>query len=116
MCAADAGPHKIAGFNMIGLAVQNTFGFSAKKKVGLLEGMVMYGSGMNSGLGGEHSPDNLPLLVAGGRAWGLKHGQHIAHEPDAHPPLSNVLLTLIRAMGLQVDAFQDSTGPLAGLS
>ncbi len=53
--------------------------------------MIMYGSGMNSGEGGDHSPDNLPLLVAGGHALGLKHGQHIAHNPEQHPPLSNVL-------------------------
>ena len=32
--------------------------------------MVVYGSGMNSGPRGEHSPKNLPLLVAGGNACG----------------------------------------------
>jgi hypothetical protein len=41
--------------------------------------MVVYGSGMNSGPRGEHSPKNLPLLVAGGSAYGLKHG--LAHRP-----------------------------------
>lgn len=77
--------------------------------------MIMYGSGMNSGEGGDHSPDNLPLLVAGGQAWGLRHGRHLAHNPEQHPPLSNVLLTLIQGMGLEVDAFQDSTGTMTGL-
>lgn len=33
---------------------------------------ILLGSGMNSGKGGEHSP-NLPTLVAGGAKLGLKH-------------------------------------------
>ena len=77
--------------------------------------LVMYGSGMNSGEGGGHSPKNLPLLVAGGGSFGLQHGQHLAFPVDSHPPLSNLLLTLIRGMGLEVDRFSDSTGTLDGL-
>ena len=77
--------------------------------------MVMYGSGMNSGTGGAHSPKNLPLLVAGGSGLGLKHGQHLAHDPDKHPPLSNVLLTMAQKMGVEQDTFQDATGTLTGL-
>ncbi|WP_372719776.1 DUF1552 domain-containing protein [Novipirellula sp.] len=78
--------------------------------------MVVYGSGMNSGERGEHSPKNLPLIVAGGGAWGLKHGQHLAHDPDRHPPLSNVLVTLAQKMGVETDQFQDATGTLTGLA
>jgi hypothetical protein len=77
--------------------------------------MIMYGSGMNSGQGGDHSPENLPLIVAGGSAWGLKHGRHLAHDAEKHPPLANVLLTLMQSMGMEVERFQDSTGPLEGL-
>jgi hypothetical protein len=77
--------------------------------------MVVYGSGMNSGEKGDHSPKNLPLLVAGGRAWGLQHGNHLAHDPDKHPPLANVLLTVIQKMGVETTAFQDATGTLTGL-
>lgn len=78
--------------------------------------IVLYGSGMNSGLGGEHSPKNLPILVAGGHKLGFKHGQHLAFNPDKHPPLSNLLLTIMQKMGLEVDKFSDATGTLAGLS
>ena len=78
--------------------------------------MVLYGSGMNSGEKGDHSPKNLPLVVAGGIAWGLKHGQHLAHDPDKHPPLANVLLTVMQKMGVETDRFQDSTGTLNGLA
>ncbi|TWT34674.1 DUF1552 domain-containing protein [Blastopirellula retiformator] len=74
--------------------------------------MVMYGSGMNSGEGGEHSPKNLPLLVAGGHRLGLKHSGHVAHDKDNHPPLSNLLLTMIQKMGVETDSFSDSTGTM----
>jgi len=77
--------------------------------------LVVFGSGMNSGEGGEHSPKNLPLVVAGGRALGLKHNQHLAHDVATHPPLANVLLTVAQAMGIESDQFADATGRLTGL-
>jgi hypothetical protein len=76
---------------------------------------VIYGSGMNNGDRGGHSQKNLPLLVAGGTAWGLKHGQHLAHDPEKHPPLCNLLLTTIQKMGVETDKFQEATGTLTGL-
>ena len=48
--------------------------------------IVIYGSGMNSGAGGEHSPKNLPLLVAGGRKLGLKLGSHSSARPGQTSP------------------------------
>ncbi|MDA1014411.1 MAG: DUF1552 domain-containing protein [Planctomycetota bacterium] len=77
--------------------------------------LVLFGSGMNSGQGGEHSPKNLPLLTAGGSRLGLKHGRHLAFDVKNHPPLSNVLLTLIQKMGVAAETFRDSTGTLTGL-
>jgi hypothetical protein len=79
--------------------------------------MVLFGSGMNSGVGtGDHSPKNLPLLVAGGKGLGLKHGQHLAFDPEKHPPLSNVLLTLLQRAGVEIDRFSDASGTLSGLA
>lgn len=79
--------------------------------------MVVFGSGMNSGTAtGDHSPKNLPLLVAGGKALGLKHGRHLAFDPAKHPPLSNVLLTLVQSAGVETGRFADATGTLAGLT
>ncbi len=72
--------------------------------------MIMYGSGMNSGEGGEHSPKNLPLLVAGGKRYGWQHGQHQAFDVDKHPPLSNLLVSIAQKMGCEVDRFSDSNG------
>jgi hypothetical protein len=78
--------------------------------------MVVYGSGMNSGERGDHSPKNLPLIIAGGKSLGLTHNQHLAHDSEDHPPLSNVLLTTIQKMGVETDTFQDATGTLTGLA
>lgn len=78
--------------------------------------MIVFGSGMNSGTGtGDHSPKNLPLLLAGGKALGLKHGRHLAFDPDKHPPLSNVLLTLLQKAGVETEKFSDASGTLQGL-
>lgn len=76
---------------------------------------VVFGSGMNSGTGGDHSPKNLPLLVAGGQKLGLKLGKHIAHDPAKHPPLANVLLSVVQKAGVEAPTFADSTGTLTGL-
>ncbi len=77
--------------------------------------IIVFGSGMNSGETGDHSPKNLPLLVAGGSAFGLRHGQHLAFPENDHPPLSNVLLTVAQRAGLESDRFADATGTLTGL-
>jgi hypothetical protein len=77
--------------------------------------IVVFGSGMNSGTGGEHSPRNLPLLIAGGHKFGLKHGQHLAFDQGSHPPLANLLLGVIQKMGVETEMFSDANGTLTGL-
>lgn len=77
--------------------------------------MIVYGSGMNSGTGGAHSPKNLPLLVAGGHKLGIRLGRHLVHDPAKHPPLANVLLAVAKKAGVDTDKFADSTSPLTGL-
>jgi hypothetical protein len=77
--------------------------------------LVVYGSGMNSGTRGEHSAEDLPLLVAGGRKLGFQHGRHIAFAPKRHPPLSSLWLALARSLGVTRREFADSRGPLKEL-
>jgi hypothetical protein len=77
--------------------------------------VCLYGSGMNSGTGGEHSPKNLPLIVAGGHKLGVKLGQHLKHDPAKHPPLTNVLFSLVQKLGVEAKTFSDATGTLTGL-
>lgn len=77
--------------------------------------LVLYGSGMNNGKGGGHSGKDLPLLLAGGRKLGIKQGQHLRFEVDS-TPMSNLLLTMLQAVGVEQETFRDSTGTLTGLS
>lgn len=77
--------------------------------------LMLYGSGMNNGKGGGHSPKNLPLLLAGGRKLGIQQGQHLKFAEDS-TPMSNLLMTMLRAAGVEQEKFMDSTGPLAGLT
>ena len=68
--------------------------------------LYLYGSGM--GNPNVHDHTNLPILVAGGGASGVRGGQHIRYaEPT---PLSNLHLTLLDKVGIHLDSFQDSKG------
>jgi len=95
--------------------------------------MVLFGSGM--AYGHSHGNANLPIILAGGKALGLKHGQHLdynlpkiekydvrdakAHyricsrpvDSDAH--LSNLLLTMLQRMGVGTESFGDSVGEVS---
>ena len=95
--------------------------------------MVLFGSGMS--YGHSHGNANLPTILAGGRAMGLEHGQHIDYnlpkvgrydledtrsyypicvQPiDGDARLSNLLLTMLGRMDLQAESFGDSQRALS---
>ena len=68
--------------------------------------VYLYGSGMGDSDAHDHT--DLPILVAGGAAGNLKGGKHIKY--DQHTPLSNLHLTLLNKVGVQLDSFADSNG------
>ena len=68
---------------------------------------VLFGS--NLGNANAHTPTDLPVLVAGG---GFAHGQHIVHEGEENGPLCNLFVTMLQNMGVEADAFGQSTGTL----
>ncbi len=73
--------------------------------------IYLYGSGMGDPNAHDHS--NLPILVAGGAAGGLKGGRHIRYaEPT---PLANLHLTLLEKAGVRMDSFADSRGKVEEL-
>ena len=78
----------------------------------LLDNTVyLYGSGLgNSSI---HDHDNLPILVAGGAACGMKGGRHIRYETGT--PLANLHLTLLDRVGVRLDKFGDSSGKIEDL-
>ena len=73
--------------------------------------VILYGSGM--GNPSLHDHENLPILVAGGAATGLKGGRHIKYEEGAN--LANLHLTLLDRVGIHLDSFMDSTGKVEDL-
>lgn len=66
----------------------------------------------NLGDASTHSTKNLPVLLAGG---GFRHGQHLAFDPENPAPLSNLYLSMLHRLGINVDKFASSTGTLTGL-
>ncbi len=67
--------------------------------------LCLYGSGM--GNPNKHDHHNLPTIVAGGSAAGMKGGRHISY--DKSTPLANVHLTLLNRVGVDLEQFADST-------
>ncbi len=78
----------------------------------LLDNTVyLYGSGLgNSSI---HDHENLPILVAGGAASGMRGGRHIRYKNGT--PLANLHLTLLDRVGVHVDSFGDSNGKIEDL-
>lgn len=90
--------------------------------------MALYGSGM--AYGHSHGNANLPLVLAGGKALGIKHGRHldynalasregydydlgslvkICHKPvNSRAHMSNLLLTMAHTMDVEVEKLGDS--------
>ena len=78
----------------------------------LLDNTVyLYGSGM--GNPSLHDHVNLPILVVGGAATGMRGGRHIRYENGT--PLANLHLTLLDRVGVHLDLFADSQGQVDNL-
>ncbi len=99
--------------------------------------MALFGSHMSNG--SSHVSANLPFVLAGGTALGLRHGSHIDFNAVGKPdftyelgkegserlgticrvpvnpraPHSNLLLTMAQKMGVKIDRFHNSTGTIA---
>ncbi len=67
--------------------------------------IVLFGSGAST----THTPRNLPTLVAGGANLGLRHG---VYWRDGETRMSNMYLSILRALQLETESFADSTGTL----
>jgi hypothetical protein len=73
--------------------------------------LYLYGSGM--GNPNVHDHTNLPILVAGGAAAGMKGNRHLRYDKPV--PLANLHLTLLDKAGVKLDKFGDSKGKISGL-
>src|SRR5215813_12277104 len=68
--------------------------------------LILYGSGIGNPNVHDHS--NLPILVAGGAATGMKGNRHIKYAKQT--PLANLHLTLLDKAGVHLEKFADSQG------
>ena len=67
--------------------------------------VVLFGSGAST----THNSHNLPTLLAGGANMGLKHGVYWRQDGAR---MSNMYLSILRSMGIEQEAFADSTSTL----
>ena len=74
--------------------------------------MVLFGSSLKDGNHHEHK--NLPLLLAGRGKGTLRPGRRLRAKPGT--PFCNLHLALLQRLGIKLDSFGDSTGPLEGLA
>jgi hypothetical protein len=74
--------------------------------------VILYGAGMADSDGHVHH--NIPMLVAGGAAAGIRGGRHVRLPKGT--PLTNLHLTLLDRLGVRVDQLGDSTGELQMLA
>ena len=68
--------------------------------------LILYGSGI--GNPNVHDHTDLPIIVSGGAAGGMKGNRHIRYQEAT--PLANLHLTLLDKVGVELDSFADSTG------
>ena len=68
--------------------------------------LLLYGSSNSQ----THVNLNYPLLLAGGRGLGVRHGRHLRFGDEI--PLSNLFVMLLNLMGAPVESFADSRGEL----
>jgi uncharacterized protein DUF1552 len=73
--------------------------------------LILYGSGI--GNPNIHDHTNLPIILAGGKATGVKGNRHVQYAKPT--PLANLHLTLLDKVGVHLDSFADSTGKMDDL-
>ena len=112
-------PEKIAKLTKINTYHASLFSYFLDKLKSTPDGegslldhsMYLLGSGM--GNPDVHDHRQLPILVAGGAAGGLKGGRHINYaEPT---PMANLLLTMMDKVGIEMEQFADSSGKVGEL-
>jgi len=107
-------PEKIARMAKINQFHVSLFAYFLEKLKATREGdgtlldhcLYLYGSGIGNPNVHDHS--NLPVIVAGGSATGMKGGRHIKYAKPT--PLANLHLTLLDKVGVHLDSFADSKG------
>jgi hypothetical protein len=69
--------------------------------------LVLYGAGMSDS--NAHSPNDLPILLAGAAAGPVSGGRHIKFAKD---PLANLHLSVLDKVGVPIEKIGNSVSPL----
>jgi len=71
--------------------------------------MALYGSGTST----THNARNYPIILAGGRGLGLRHGRFIK-QPNERP-LGDLYVTMLHRFGIPVRRFSDNAGEFSDI-
>jgi hypothetical protein len=112
-------PEKIDAYKKITRWHVGQFADLLTKLQGIREGertlldntMVMCGSSLSDG--NRHDPNNLPILLGGRGGGRIRTGRHLSSPKNT--PLCNLYVSMLNCMGVPVQRFGDSTGPLRDL-
>lgn len=110
-------PEKLRKIALIDRFYVRQFGYLIEKlrqvKVGeerlLDRTLITYGGGICDG--DRHNHDNLPILLAGGKADGLQHGRRRMLKGEV--PMTNLHLGILDRLGVKAERIGDSTGVLS---
>ena len=70
--------------------------------------LMVYGTGISDS--NTHFYDDLPIALVGGSKTGITGGRYVRYAQDT--PLANLWVTVLSKLGLPIETFGDSTGPL----
>ncbi|MCG8585835.1 MAG: hypothetical protein MI757_14100, partial [Pirellulales bacterium] len=60
----------------------------------------------------SHSGSSFPMLLAGGKHLGFRHGQHLKWKGKKRAA-SDLYLTILQQLGCPVASFKESKGPIS---
>ena len=106
-------PAKIEQLTIVESAVMTEVATFLKKlkESSLLDStMVLFGS--NLGNASSHDTKNMPIVLAGG---GFKHGKHLAFDRDDNYPLSNLYVSMLQQLGMEIGEFSTGTTTMTGI-
>ncbi|MES1172142.1 MAG: DUF1552 domain-containing protein [Bacteroidota bacterium] len=113
---------KLAQLEKIGNWEMQQFGYLLTKMKAVSEGStnMLYNSAvfLSSDVsdGNSHSHTDMPVLLAGHAGGKLPTGRHLAYAPTAKQKVSNLLVSMLSAVGVPSPVVGDSSGPLPELS
>jgi hypothetical protein len=111
-------PAKIAELGIVERAQLRCFGeFLGKLRASAEEGGNLLDRticliGSNLGNASSHDNRKLPIVLAGG---GFRHGAHLAFRGERDYPLSNLFVSLLQRLGLEVDSFGSGKATMRGV-